>query len=89
MITFKDQKHRNLVVEQLTGEPPVLGGIRVDVKPHMEKQPDGSKVEVPDCAFAGWKQAKEPGACNLQAGVLRAYLDRLCDRMCPVIALDP
>lgn len=88
VVTFKDASHRDLMIERFASQPLVLGGLAVDLKPHHERQPDGSREEVADCAFAGWKQPKELGACRLNARALQAFLDRVCASLCPVIALD-
>merc|ERR1712146_804761 len=47
IITFKEKHHRDAVILKLSTDPPTLGGIRVDVKAHLEKQPDGSRREAP------------------------------------------
>eukprot|EP00930_Biecheleria_cincta_P004279 TRINITY_DN105182_c0_g1_i1.p1 TRINITY_DN105182_c0_g1~~TRINITY_DN105182_c0_g1_i1.p1 ORF type:complete len:579 (+),score=118.84 TRINITY_DN105182_c0_g1_i1:25-1737(+) len=91
VVTFTEQKHRDLVIEQLSQSPAVLGGIQVELKPHLEKQVDGTRAEIPRCAFAGWKQPKEEGSCTLLARTLQIYLDRCCEAVngpADVIALD-
>lgn len=88
VVTFQDVRHRRALLAQFATAPLVLGGIRIEVKPHMEKKADGSRVDVPLCAFLGWKQAKHEGACRLRPSTLQVHLDRQCDACCPVIALD-
>mmetsp|Transcript_48026 Transcript_48026/g.153593 ORF Transcript_48026/g.153593 Transcript_48026/m.153593 type:complete len:329 (+) Transcript_48026:1-987(+) len=90
VVTFKDSSHRDPVLARFAlGQPPlVLGGVLVELKPHWEKQPNGSREEVPECAFAGWKQPKDAIACRLGARPLQACLERICASLCPVVALD-
>mmetsp|Transcript_46724 Transcript_46724/g.84332 ORF Transcript_46724/g.84332 Transcript_46724/m.84332 type:complete len:250 (+) Transcript_46724:363-1112(+) len=90
VVEFTDPQHRDSLLAQFVREPLVLGGIYIDVKVHMEKQADGTRAEIPGCAFAGWKQPKEEGTCKLRARTLQVYLDRLCSKNAPepVIALD-
>jgi len=88
VITFKDKAQRDRLIEQTSREPPVIGGIQIEVKVHMEKQPGGGRKELPLCAFAGWKQPKTPGAGKLSARTLQVYLDRVCDSLSPTVNLD-
>jgi len=88
IVAFKQATHRGKLLMHCRHEPVNLGGIVVDVKPHMEKQADGSRTEDPSCLFMGWKQPKEAGACKLQVHVLQVFVDRFCDRCCPIIDVD-
>jgi len=56
IILFKVQQHRGLLLSRFSKDPLIFRGTRVDIKPHMEKQVDGTRVEIPSCAFAGWKR---------------------------------
>ncbi|CAK0857495.1 unnamed protein product [Prorocentrum cordatum] len=88
VVTFRAKATRDQAIARLSADPPVLGGIRLDVKAHRQKQPDGSQEEMPLCAFVGWKRAKAEGLCRLLAGTLQVYLDRVCDRFSAVIDVD-
>jgi len=59
VVTFPTTSVRNAVLARCVEKMQLLGNA-LDVKPHMEKQSDGSKVEVPESIFVGWKQPKRP-----------------------------
>lgn len=56
IILFKVQQHRGLLLSRFSKDPLIFCGTRIDIKAHMEKQVDGTCVEIPSCAFAGWKR---------------------------------
>merc|ERR1740121_2403504 len=86
MIGFKVQSHRETLINRFAADPLVWQGVRIDLKRHMEKQRDGTSVEVPTCAFAGWKGSKFSGQA------LSQLFDHLCDccsnYICPAPVLD-
>jgi len=43
-----------------------LQGNALQVKPHQQKQSDGTRVPVPECAFVGWKQPKRATPAQTQ-----------------------
>eukprot|EP00930_Biecheleria_cincta_P084919 TRINITY_DN7433_c0_g2_i1.p1 TRINITY_DN7433_c0_g2~~TRINITY_DN7433_c0_g2_i1.p1 ORF type:complete len:781 (-),score=100.61 TRINITY_DN7433_c0_g2_i1:252-2300(-) len=58
IILFKVQQHRDLLISRYSHDPLWFRGTRIDLKPHKEKQPDGTLMEIPACAFAGWKRQR-------------------------------
>lgn len=58
IILFKVQQHRDLLISRYSNDPLVFRGTRIDLKAHKEKQPDGTLMEIPVCAFAGWKRQR-------------------------------
>eukprot|EP00929_Paragymnodinium_shiwhaense_P081748 TRINITY_DN42860_c0_g2_i3.p1 TRINITY_DN42860_c0_g2~~TRINITY_DN42860_c0_g2_i3.p1 ORF type:complete len:553 (-),score=67.40 TRINITY_DN42860_c0_g2_i3:69-1727(-) len=53
-------------------------GTRIDLKPHFEKQADGSRVEVPTCMFVAWKKNKFDGGLIISGSALADLFDALC-----------
>jgi len=74
MIGFKVQGHRDSLLARFSREPLSVGVHVVDFKPHVEKQDDGSRVEVPSCAFAAW-----PKTLFCSVLELRQFFDHLCE----------
>lgn len=81
MIGFKVHSHRDALINIFSSDPLIFEGVRIDLKRHMEKQADGTFLEVPTCAFAGWKKSGGLDGC-IDGHLLSVLFDYLCD-CCP------
>lgn len=78
VITFPSSAVRDSVMRQcFVGAPLQIRGIALDVKPHLEKQSDATRVNVPEALFVGWHQVSFQHGIN--HGDLHSVFDQLAD----------
>lgn len=77
VVKFPDRAVRDSVLHQCSiGEPLRIRGIVLEVKPHLEKQSDGSRIKVPEALFVGWRPPSEYAQRPIGSEDLQSLFDQ-------------